>query len=140
MLFTENEIKCNKIVETFNNEASLILKIFKKTEKDNIDYIWGIKIINTIKNENPSFIIERCLEKLWDNKNYIMDRNEKFFLENNIESKYIKDDERKEWLTGLIEFIKNKLNKLNTETKDFLWDKFNILLKLSIEYKLLNKS
>lgn len=126
----------NKLVNTFNKEILDLIKFTKKKEKDNIDIEWLHKIICTIKNENPAFIIEKCIDKLWDNKENIINRSEDFFKDN-FEKKWIKDDCRKEWLSSFVAHIKNNMFILNPNEKIFVWDQVNKMLELVIEYRIM---
>jgi len=128
----------NILVDDFNKEILILVKFMKKKDKKNIDIEWLYKILCTIKNENPSFIIEKCIDKLWHNRDHILNRSELFFKDD-YEKKWIKEDCRKEWLSSFICHIKNNMFILNDEEKTFTWDHVNNMLKIVIEYRLIKK-
>ena len=126
-------------VTNFNKIILQLVKFMKKKEPNNIDIEWLHKILCTIKNENPSLIIDKCMDKLWDMKDNIINRSEKFFLENDIEKKWIKDDCRKEWLTSFVQHIKQNMFILTDSEKGFIWNNLNKMLEIIIEHRILNK-
>ena len=138
MEYLKDEKKINQIIDEFNKITLNMIKFSKKKEKDNVDLLWLHKVICTIKNENPSIIIEKSIDKLWDNKDQIISRSALFF-KNDIEKKWIKDDSRKEWLTTFLSHVKQIMFKLDNTEKEYIWNNVNRLLELSIEYKLLKK-
>jgi len=131
-----SEKEVDDIVSIFNREVSLVCKFCIKRDKNNIDLEWIDKVVKTLKYENPRYIIEICLDKLWDNKEKIIERDENFFKDNNIEKKYIPNDKNKEWLEGLIEILRHFLFSLDTPDKDFIWDRFNNMLEMAIKYRI----
>jgi hypothetical protein len=140
LILNNHDEQVNVIVNKFNIEVSIVCKFCVKQEKDNIDLEWIDKMVKTIKYENPNYIMDICLDKLWDNKENIMNRDEKFFKENNIEEMYISSsDNNKEWLERLINVLRNFLFKLDQCDKDFIWDTFNKMLELAIEYRICKK-
>jgi hypothetical protein len=138
-ILSNDERKNNRIIDNFNSEVSLLCKFCIIRDKDNIDLIWIDKAVRTLKYENPKFIIELCLDKIWDNKEKIIERDEQFFKNNNIEDKYIENEKNKEWLSGLINVLRHFLFNLNADDKDFIWERFNIMLELVIEYRIVKK-
>lgn len=134
-----SEKEVDDIVSNFNKEVSLVCKFCIKRDKNNIDLEWIDKVVKTLKYENPKYIVEICLDKLWDNKEKIIERDEKFFKDNNIEKKYIPNDKNKEWLEGLIEILRNFLFSLSAPDKKFIWDRFNNMLELAIKYRIHKK-
>lgn len=130
-------IEINKIINSFNKEVSLVCKFCMKKDKNNVDIEWINKIINTLKYENPKYIIEVCIEKLWDNREKIIERDEQFFKNNNVENKYISNDKNKEWIKGIIHVLRDLLFNMNENDKTYIWDRFSNMLELSIKYKML---
>ena len=52
-------------------------------------------------------------------------------------SKYIKNDERKEWMEGLMSFIRSKYLILNPTELDYLWNCINAMLQSVIKFRIL---
>ena len=135
MINTDDDI--DKILLYFNREVSNICKLCVKKDKNNVDIEWIYKVVKTIKYENPKYLIEICIEKLWDNKDKIIERDENFFKYNNIEKKYILNDRNKEWVESLFTVLREILFNLDTDEKNYLWDRLNNMLELVIKYKLI---
>ena len=127
----------DKILLYFNREVSNICKLCVKKDKNNVDIEWIYKVVKTIKYENPKYLIEICIEKLWDNKDKIIERDENFFKYNNIEKKYILNDRNKEWVESLFTVLRGILFNLATDEKNYLWESLNNMLELVIKYKLI---
>ena len=128
------------VVDFFNRNISNIFKVIDTCDtniSNNPDIDWVRRIIKIVRYESPSLMLERCTDKLWDNREYIMTRNEAFILDNKNTSKYIKDDEKKEWLERLVKFIGSKYKVLPPESLEILWGCINNMLEASIKYKLL---
>ena len=127
------------IVEQCNRNISRILKIAKSIEPDNADLERVTRLVKIIRYENPPHVLERCVDKFWDNKDKIMNRDIDFFVNNiqTLKEKYIKKDIRQSWMEGMTDYIKNNLNKLSEEDMTYIWDCLNNILKCVIQYKLI---
>jgi hypothetical protein len=133
---SDKQKKISTILDNFNRQVSRIMKIAEAKEKDNIDVIWVRKLISLIRQENPPLILERCIDKLWDNREQIMKRDMDFFLKNSF-GKYVKDDDNKEWLTGLISMVQKKQALLSEDEKKYIWDCINKMLECVIQYRII---
>ena len=63
------------------------------------------------------------------------DRRLDFFLKNSF-GQYVKNDERKEWLTGLISMVQKKMVVLSDEEKTYVWDCLNKMLECVVQYRI----
>jgi hypothetical protein len=130
--------KISDIIQTFNRQISQILKIVNNVQKNNIDVEWFQRILRIIRNENPPLVLEKCIDKFWDNREKIINRDVIFFMNGKqAYSKFIKNDERKEWIEGLIDLIQLKYKKLTNEQTVYIWDKLNSMLQCIIQYRIL---
>ena len=128
------------IVEQCNRNIARVLKMAKSIEPDNADLERVARLIKIIRYENPPHVLERCVDKFWDNKDKIMNRDIDFFV-NNIETlknKYIKKDIRQSWLEGMTDYIKNNIHKLTEDDMTYIWDCLNNIFKCVIQYKIIN--
>jgi hypothetical protein len=133
----DKQKKISDILQKFNRQTSQILKIIKMIEKNNIDIEWIQRILRILRNENPPLVLEKCIDKFWYNKEKIIARDTEFFINENIAYRqYIKDDERKEWIEGIIDIIKKKQSLLTEEQRTYIWDKLNNMLQCIIEYRI----
>jgi hypothetical protein len=129
--------KISDILQKFNRQTSQILKIIKSIEKDNVDIEWIQRILRILRNENPPLVLEKCIDKFWSNRKKIIERDTDFFTDgNNAYKTFIKEDERKEWIQGIIDMIKKKQKSLTEEQRTYIWDRLNNMLECIIEYRI----
>jgi hypothetical protein len=134
----DKQKKISNILQRFNRQTSQILKIIKIIEKNNIDVEWIQRILRILRNENPPLVLEKCIDKFWYNKEKIISRDTDFFInENKAYRNYIKDDDRKEWIEGIIDMIKKKQALLTEEQRTYIWDRLNNMLQCIIEYRII---
>jgi hypothetical protein len=134
----DKQKKISNILQRFNRQTSQILKIIKIIEKNNIDIEWIQRILRILRNENPPLVLEKCIDKFWYNKEKIISRDTDFFInENKAYKNYIKDDDRKEWIEGIIDMIKKKQALLTEEQRTYIWDRLNNMLQCIIEYRII---
>jgi hypothetical protein len=134
----DKQKKISNILQQFNRQTSQILKIIKIIEKNNIDVEWVQRILRILRNENPPLVLEKCIDKFWYNKEKIISRDTDFFInENKAYRNYIKDDDRKEWIEGIIDMIKKKQSLLTEEQRTYIWDRLNNMLQCIIEYRII---
>jgi hypothetical protein len=124
------------VLQQFNRQVTKLLKIAESIIPNNHTIDWAKRVIKIIRNEDPPAILERCVDKLWDNREPIMKRDAEFFKVCKLD-KYIKNDENKEWLDKLVNLIKTKYFELNANEQSYIWDCMEELLKNVIKYRLL---
>lgn len=129
------EKKLSDILFQFNRQIKKLFKMVDSLMPDNPNVDWARRVIKYIEASNPNMIIERCLDKLWDNKDHIRTRDAEFFKSASM-SKYIKNDGNKEWLDRLVHLVKTKYYDLKEKEKVIFWDTVNKMLELSIEYRI----
>jgi hypothetical protein len=137
---SKKEKQISDIIQYFNRQVSNIFKVIDNNGGDiqnNPDIDWIRRITKIIRNENPSLMLEKSIDKLWDNKDKIIARDADFLVNKKITSKYIKDDSRKEWLNGIIDFIRNRYTDLTPEDTDRVWKSINNMLQAVIKYRIL---
>jgi hypothetical protein len=134
----KKEKDISDITQQFNRHAGKLFKIIDKNAgEENANAAWVVRIFKIMRNENPLCILEKCVEKLWDNKDAIISKDVKFFESCNLD-KYIKKDKNKVWLDELVSLIRAKYFVLSEKEKDVMWEATNEMLKCVIQYKLVN--
>ena len=134
---SDKQKKISDILQRFNRQTSQIIKIIKMIEKNNIDIEWIQRVLRILRNENPPLVLEKCIDKFWDNRQKIIERDLDFFTGGNgAYNKFIKEDERKEWIEGIIDMIKKKQKLLTGEQRTYIWDRLNNMLQCIIEYRI----
>ena len=66
-----------------------------------------------------------------------MNRDHNFFMSKSVSDKYIKNDERKEWMEGMVLFIRSRYKDLSDDELDRIWKCINNMLQCVIKYKIL---
>jgi hypothetical protein len=129
------------IIQYFNRQVSNIFKIIDNKDdmiKNNPDIDWVRRITKIVRNENPPYMLEKSIDKLWENKDSILNRDLNFLIDNDVAHKYIKNDCRKEWIEGMLTFFMDNLNNLNEDDRDYLWKCINNMLQAVIRYKIIH--
>ena len=140
----KNLKKYSSTLANFNNTLNKILTIAEKKEFElsgevNTDIRWIKTQISFARDHLPFNIINRVYPKMYEYKNYIINRNEDFFINNKF-SKFIKDDHRKEFMNEFINFLKERFLVLNEAEKELFWELVLDLLEHCLVYKkLLNE-
>lgn len=137
---SDKQKQINDIIFYFNKQINIIFKFIDSKDDDvknneTIDH--ARRLVKIVRREYPALMLERCIDKLWDNKEAIINKDAQFFMGSDVMHKYIKDDSNKEWLTGLIEFIKEQYDVFTKEELDKLWVCINRMLECVIKYRLL---
>lgn len=138
-MYSDKQKKISIIIQQFNRHLSKILKISQEVDKDNIDLEWIRRVVRILRDENPPLVLERCINKLWDNSEQIIARDKNFFIDNinDLNKKYIKNDERKEWIEGIVDYLRKKADILTKDQTEDVWDCLNGMLENVIKYRIL---
>ena len=135
----KKEKEINDIIAFFNRQVSNILKAIDSGYagvKNNADFDRIRRIAKIARDEDPPCMLERCTEKLWDNREAIMTRNVDFLIKPEVAKKYIKDDDNKEWLESVMEFVRNKHKDLGDAEIEYLWKCIDNMLQCVIKYQI----
>ena len=136
----KKEKEINDVIQYFNRQVSNIFKVIDTKDdsiQNNPDVDWLRRITKIIRNENPPYMLEKSVDKLWDNRFAILAKDADFLVKKELVSKYIKNDERKEWMEGLMSFIRSKYLILNPTELDYLWNCINAMLQSVIKFRIL---
>jgi hypothetical protein len=126
------------IVETFNRHLSRILKVVKSFEPNNVDLETVMRLIRIARYENPTHVLERSVDKFWDNRDKVIARDLDFFYNNTdmLKEKYVKKDVRQGWIESLVDHIHKNISKLTEDQTTYIWDCLNELLQCVIRYRI----
>jgi hypothetical protein len=128
----------SEVLTDFHSVIFKILKIVKKLEPDNPDLDWLQNRLGLARDVDPLLIIETCKEKIWYYREFIIAKDEKFFVADNF-GKFIKNDERKTFMYTLINLIRRRLSERSPAEKEKLWEFAQSMLKSVIQYKKLTE-
>jgi hypothetical protein len=135
----DNTEKIQKIHQKFNRHLFKIFKVADKYHPNNIDLQHAKSMARIARDMAPERIMDEAGSKLWDQKDNIIKRNTKFFLEADNLSNYANDKKTKDFVESMISFIRQEYTKISPEDLSNIWDYVNTMLRCTIEYKMINK-
>ena len=133
--------KFDTMCGNFNRTINQLLRIVVlKMPRDNAD-MWilsnRVKLCISVSQDE---LISRCWDKIYENKQCIIDKDEMYLLNNDIEekmvAKYIKKDESEDIMKTMIKNIKKLWPLSSPEEKNAVWEKLQFLLNVTAEYML----
>lgn len=124
----------NTIITNFNSNITKVMRICKKIEPNSVELDSLQNILKLAKDIDPLLIINRCKDKFWMHREFIINEDAEFFLNNKFDS-FIKDDENKSFIYALINLIKTRYGSMSKDEKKYIWSLIKDLLKCIIEYK-----
>jgi hypothetical protein len=133
---TKYQKEIDVILHQFNRQVSKLMKIANEISGDNPNIEWLTRLFKILRNESPLCILDRCVDKIWDNKDSILKRDAKFFETCDF-NKYIKKDGNKEFLDGIVTLVRSKYFDLTEKEQNCIWVCMEEMLKNIIKYRLL---
>jgi hypothetical protein len=127
----------DQIIETCASFHSAIANIIKVVEqKDACPELERLKrLIGLCKAESPVFLIDRCKDKLWESREQIKTRDEKYFFESDF-SKYIKKGSAYEsFQFSLMNLIRENYKAYTEPEKKLIWKYVRQMLRCVAKYK-----
>jgi len=144
---SEAKVNINDIEKSVNEVCSefkklltkLVSMIESKSKDPDIDRLK--RLIKLCDSEAPTFLLERCQNKLWDSREQIKTRNSDYFLKQLDVSKYIRAGSKAEALQyRLIALIKHEYNDLTVSEVNMVWEVTYDMLKCAAKFKFLTKN
>lgn len=84
-------------------------------------------------------IINRSKEKIWENRQQVIDRNLDFFLNADVGTKYIKPgDKDRKFIERIIHKVRSRHGIMNEKEFDRIWSIGNDMVRTVCEYMILN--
>lgn len=126
----------------FNNQVENFIRDLLKILPDNRD----IKVFNEkfklIKGSNPRLTIESFLMYIYPYQKYIMDKDERYFLSDDLDKELSGNTKLLEESGADSEYVLTKslglkelwTNELNQEQKEVIWKYFQVMIKLCERY------
>lgn len=125
--------------QDFNTLIGKLIKKMKKYAKpsdmENVKRLSGLIALSWSNDECE--IINKCTNKIWDNKDKIKMRDEKFFLTRTFD-KYIKRDSYQQLIENLVKLIQLGFPQLPIDEKKEIWYISDLLVLLVSHNKALN--
>ena len=126
-----------KIFNIYVQNINAVIAIAKeqaKQDDDEEDILALLQVSRILGVAPPDEIFIRSHQKIWVNREQILNKNIDFFLNRNY-SHLIKQDRHQTFLTTLINIIKHKFAKLDKDVQNLYWNKIFCLLQCIIKYK-----
>ena len=116
------------ICKVFNRNILQLTGFARKKEPNAVDLQALDDVVKELLNENATFVIDRCKDKIWGAKEYIKTQNADYFL-NRDYSELIKQDSNESVIINLVSIIKRGWNTLYPNEKEAIWNKMKLMLK-----------
>ncbi len=139
IMYLVDQTKLDEIFTGYNN---IISSVFTKAIKQVSDDEEEAVIIDSLRRmirllpTDEKFI--RTKDKVYAASEFILERNEEFFLKEDI-SYAIKKDKNQFMMEGLISIIRTKWPEMTDKEKDFYWGKMLLLLNCVNTYNLMTE-
>ena len=133
----EHQGKINNVLQKFNRQISKIFKVIDRLYPDDnaINHIKNV--IQLAREEMPERLITEGGEKLWDNREKIIEWDVEFFLRPGNMSRYAGNEKSRSEVEGMRTFVGREYKNLTDDEIVFVWDTVNSMLKCVIEYRIL---
>ncbi len=130
----------NDLCDQFSATIGKLLTLVETKSKDpDIDRLK--RLIKICKEEDPTFLIERCQNKLWESRDQIKTRNSDYFMKQLDVSKYIRAGSQSEaFQYRLIASVKKEYTNLTVAEENEIWTITYDMLKCAARYKFLTKN
>ena len=112
-----NSLRFNKIVDKFLTELQTILP----NEKDIVIFQSQLALTAMI---NTNKILNSFINHVYPHKTHIMEKNEDFFLGNNL-------SEKQDYMSEAIHLTEIWKSKLSPENKNIVWKYFQVMIVLA---------
>ena len=133
---TERELteELSNLLSGYHSLLFKLIKIAKKYDPNNEDIDWLQSKASLARDIDPLFIITKTKDKFWHFREQILNKDLNFLMEYKFD-KFIKNDHNKTWMYTMIDLIKNKINDMSEEEKNYIWDIFKKILICVTKYK-----
>jgi hypothetical protein len=123
------------IARSFNKQILNIFRVVDSKVEGNPDIDRLKRLISMCRNVCPLFMIERCKDKIWIDRDHILKENEDYFLNRKFDE-YIKKDQNQRFIETLIEMVHDGYHLLSPSEKKCLWKYIKQMLQDCMEFKL----
>lgn len=135
----DNEKELEDTIQNFNKQVTLLFKFIETKDKisNHPDVERVIRLVKIAKNINRESLIEGSMDNLWANREPIINRDEAFIMSiDNLDQYVDKDDEDKELIESLFNFLRKIYKTFTRGEIDYLWECINNMLQYVIRYRI----
>jgi hypothetical protein len=129
--------KLDKILFAFNRQLSKIIKMADQVDPNNADIDWIRRMLRILRDDSPSLVLEKCIDKFCDNSEQIIARDTDFFVTKHNFDEDVDENDNKEWVVGIINMIKEKQALLLPDQLSCMWDCLNKMLECIVQYRII---
>lgn len=137
-------MSAQELVKKFNNSLRDLITILEKKARreEDIANIDRLKArIRLAKSTSEDFICISSVDTLAKYSDYIISRNDKFFLEMNVRRECEKAGEKidatDDYIFSLVDVAKVYYTRASIDERNRVWDLVKVLFESAIEYKLI---
>lgn len=127
----------NDILQKFNRQIAKIFKVLDRMYPNDVNIVHVKNVLRIAREEMPERLITEGGEKLWDNKDKIIERDVDFFLRPNNMSKYAGSEKTRSEVETMRAFVGREYKNLSAEEVEFIWGAVNSMLKCVVEYRII---
>jgi hypothetical protein len=136
--FVKYDDEMKLILRKFHNALFDLINVAESIDPKNTHVTWVKQQIDIFRKIDRENIIRRLKDKMWDYREQIMNKDLDFFKQNQF-SKFIKNDDNRQFMYSIINMLKKKIETLEPEAIEVIWDIILQLLMSCIEYKKLTR-
>ena len=133
--FAKYDDELNDILKSFHTAVFDLIYIAENVDPKNYYITWVKQQIDIFRKIDKENIIKRMKNKLWENHKQIMNHDLDFFKQDKHITKYIKNDENREFMFSVINMLKKKIETLSPEELEAVWNVLEQILAACIDYK-----
>lgn len=114
-----------------------VIRIATQIDRHNVNLQWLKSEISMATQMDPMLLTNKIKSKMLDFKEQILNRDEDFFKTSNafMDEKYIKNDERKEFMINFVKMIQSNIEKVSEDQKKNIWDALTVIVNCVIEFR-----
>jgi len=132
--FAKYDDEMQRILKDFYSTLFNMINMAEQIDPKNYYILWLKQQIDMVRRIDNEFVIKRMKDKLWAYRKEIKERDVNFF-KNNQFSKFVKNDDNRSFMYSFINMVKKKLDYLQPEELNAVWDNTTKMLLCCIEYK-----
>ncbi len=126
-----------EMANTIDKNILKVLRIATQIDRHNPNLRWLKGEISMAVQMDPMLLTNKIKYKMVDFVDRIRERDEQFFQTSEVflDEKYIKFDERRDFMISFVRMIQASIAKITQEKKVEIWDSLNQIVDCLIEFR-----
>lgn len=125
-----------KICSAFHLSIASIIRLVRTKKLDCPELDRLEKLITICKLEGPTFLIDRCKNKIWDSRKQIKTKDVQYFFNSNFDRYIVKGSNYAEFQYALMDIVKDGYPSFTEAEMNLVWKHSKTMLKCVAGYKL----